>query len=311
MRVTRPALVSRGLGWRSDVVALALPLVSAGLGALTIAGIVTHQPWALTGIAAALLVAGAAGIVRPRLPAPTGEGPTDTTESLVLVAVNLKFDSTDPDAGVRSALAAQPDVLVVSEVTQHTDRLLSAAFPKRVVTVEALRVRNNGVAIYSAVPIDEMDPLPGFANEVLRVRVNGPAPFVLYAVHLPRPVLRYDGSTGLAGFEAFRAAVRRLDAMARAETDPVVITGDLNLSDRTSGYVTLAEGRRDALRTGWAGTTFLGGLRWRALMLRIDHMFIPADWCAQGADSFSLASSDHRGIRAQISPGRAASSRRQ
>ena len=90
---------------------------------------------------------------------------------------------------------------------------------------------------------------------------------------------------------------------ARLERDPVVIAGDLNLSDRAHGYRLLCEGRRDAVRGSFARSTFVGdGLMWRLLKLRIDHIFIPADWSHGGGSSFKLIGSDHHGVRADIGP---------
>jgi endonuclease/exonuclease/phosphatase family metal-dependent hydrolase len=101
---------------------------------------------------------------------------------------------------------------------------------------------------------------------------------------------------------AHRRAVHRLDDVIRAEAEPVVLTGDLNLCDRMEGYRVLTAGRLDAMRTTRARSTFFGGWRWRLLMFRIDHCVVPGDWGVADAGTFAIDASDHRGIRARIGP---------
>ncbi len=58
--------------------------------------------------------------------------------------------------------------------------------------------------------------------------------------------------------------------------------GDLNMSDRTLSYRILDGSLRDAMRTsGWPRSTYHGEI-WPIFLLRIDHLFIPKDWCGGG-----------------------------
>jgi endonuclease/exonuclease/phosphatase (EEP) superfamily protein YafD len=87
-----------------------------------------------------------------------------------------------------------------------------------------------------------------------------------------------------------------------AETTPVIVAGDLNLSDRSEGYRWLDDRFDDAMRTGWwAASTYRHGL-WRALLLRIDHLFVPEDWCAVDAGTFRVPGSDHMAVEATVGP---------
>ncbi len=284
--------------WFGDLLVLALPL---GCIALVVLGIVLLAIRVPTSIVAATggVFAGCVAhcaLPRQRVAAPPPAAP------VLLVSVNLQYDSADPRATVRSALDARPDVLVACEVTTVTEALLRAAFPYHLVSQDALRINDNAVGIYSHLPFEELAPLPPLGREALRIRVNGPHPFVLCAVHLPRPVIVHDGSTGLASMAEHRRAVHRLDDAVRAEVEPVVLIGDLNLSDRTVGYRVLTAGRLDAMRTTCARSTYTGSWRWRVLMFRIDHCVIPADWGVADAGTFTIEGSDHRGIRAKIGP---------
>ena len=53
--------------------------------------------------------------------------------------------------------------------------------------------------------------------------------FVVYAVHLPNPLHQTT-------FAEQREPMEQLLAAIDAETDPVIVAGDLNLSDRSDGY---------------------------------------------------------------------------
>ncbi len=292
-------LIAR-LGSFGDMIALALPMI--GLGALTVGVwcIVTHRPWTIVAGFASLFIVAAIAVVVPRLPDTTGP-PTD---AITLVATNLLYDNPAIERGVASAMAQHPDVLVVSELNQDADRLLSAEFPYRLVTERSLQRENYAEGVYSTFPLEELDAPTGLDDQMLRVRVTGPAPFILYAVHLPRPTFGAGGPNGShsVSFAQNRFDARRLDSLAAAEGEPVVIAGDLNLSDRTSGYTTLHSDRIDAVRTRWATTSYVGGFIWTLFALRIDHIFIPKDWCAASGGSFEIVGSDHEGVRSSIGP---------
>jgi endonuclease/exonuclease/phosphatase (EEP) superfamily protein YafD len=38
------------------------------------------------------------------------------------------------------------------------------------------------------------------------------------------------------------------------------------------------------------------------LLLRIDHVFVPGDWCADDGGRFPLTGSDHRGVKVTVGP---------
>ena len=288
----------RRLSWFGDEIAVALPLLTYAAAAVALLSIIQRRPWPAVAACASVFVVSAVVIVVPRLPDRTGP----PNQPIVLVAVNMLHDNPTVSAGVASALAQHPDVLVVSELTRAADELFAAAFPYRLVTEGPLQHENYAEGVYSTFPLEEMDAPKGLDNQVLRLKVGGPAPFILYAVHLPRPALSKTHQRHNATFEEHRLDAMRLDSIADVESGPVVIAGDLNLSDRTSGYAALAGGRHDALRTRWSGTTYVGGLVWELLGLRIDHIFVPGDWCAADGGHFTIAGSDHDGVRSTIGP---------
>ncbi|MEO5898604.1 MAG: endonuclease/exonuclease/phosphatase family protein [Ilumatobacteraceae bacterium] len=280
-------------GWRGDVVGLAMPVVLASSFLVAATLVFVRPSWCIVPVAVVLVSAFV--IVAPRWPARTA-APVDP---LRLAAVNLQFDSGEAAAGVRDAVAVGADVLVVSELTPVTDEMLRVAYPYRVVSADLLHSRF-GEGVYATVPLTALATPPGITDQLLRVAVGAVTPFVVYAVHLPRPTFDEPAPAAMISFDGQRAAAFALDRAVDAEQGPVVISGDLNLSDRTSGYRKLAAGRVDATRTGWAGSTYKGSLVWRLLLLRIDHIFLPADWCSRDGSTFQLSGSDHDGVAATI-----------
>lgn len=281
-------------GWFGDVVGVAMPVVLASSFLVAATVVVVRPSWCTAPVAVVLVSAFV--VVAPRWPARTAA----PVEPVRLAAVNLQFDSEDAAAGVRDAIAVGADVLVVSELTPVTDEMLRVAYPYRVVTEDLLRGGRFGEGVYAKVPLTVLESPPGITDQMLRVAVGAVTPFVLYAVHLPRPTFEEPAPAAMIGFGGQRAAAFALDRAVDAESGPAVITGDLNLSDRTSGYRRLASGRVDATRTGWAGSTYKGSLMWRLLLLRIDHIFLPADWCSRDGSTFHLSGSDHDGVAATI-----------
>lgn len=135
----------------------------------------------------------------------------------------------------------------------------------------------------------------------IRLRVDGPGgPFVLYALHSRAPVPFRNGGGKVDPAEQRRLLDDLLEA-ATAERLPVVIAGDMNMPDRTSSYRAYAADLHDAVRSSFAWPT---SLKWfqAPLLLRIDHIWISDDWCAEGGGSFPLTGSDHRGVEAAVGP---------
>jgi endonuclease/exonuclease/phosphatase (EEP) superfamily protein YafD len=281
-------------GWVGDVVGLAMPAVAAGSVLVVVVLLLVRPGWCAA--PATVLVVGAYVVLGPRWAQHTSApvGPVR------LAAVNLQFDTVDAAGGVRDAVAVGADVLVVSELTPATDDLLRTQFPYRVVTDDLLRDDRFGEGVYARIPLTKLDAPAGVVDQFLRVAVAGPTPFVLYAAHLYRPTFQRPAPAAMIGFPGQRSQVFALDRAADLEGGPVVIAGDLNLSDRTSGYRRLATHRIDATRTGWAGSTFHGSFLWSLLLLRIDHVFVPDDWCARSASTFHLSGSDHDGVVTSI-----------
>jgi endonuclease/exonuclease/phosphatase family metal-dependent hydrolase len=132
-------------------------------------------------------------------------------------------------------------------------------------------------------------------GRVLRAIVRAPSgPFVVYAVHALNPA--YEST-----FAEQLDFIDRLRRAALAETMPVVIAGDFNMSDRQLGYRNMVASFRDASRAGWAADTYDHGV-WRALLLRIDYLFVDPSWCAADSLRIAVPGSDHEAVEATVGP---------
>lgn len=286
-------LLRDALGVVGDVVAILLPALVA---ALVVAGVVAarrRREWLVP--VGSVLVMGTVAVVGPWLP--TDAGPVRSGGTVTVAAANLMHVLT-PTA---SLLAVAPDVLVVAEAPE--DQRVSTLEPLLASTYRYRETSWNGpgVAVFSRLPMRLLDG-PGPELPGMRLLVQGPAgPFVLYALHVPRPWLTDEG-----GFQAtvaeHHAIMTALAARIAAETGPAVVAGDLNSPDRGRDYRTLVGTTRlvDAARSG--AVTFSSTGQWTPLLLRIDHLMVTAGWCGDAARQIDLPGSDHRGVTATVGP---------
>ncbi|WP_328307309.1 endonuclease/exonuclease/phosphatase family protein [Actinomycetospora sp. NBC_00405] len=273
------------LGLVGDVVAIVLPVLAV---VAAVAALVVGRQRGLVA-AVSVLVAGTVAVVGPWTPVDTG--PVRPGAAVTVASANV----TGLETTLPALRAAAADVLVVVEDTRSIDRELDEDHPHRVYSRGT-----PSVGVYSRFPVRLLDgtgpDLPG-----LRVAVDAPTPFVLYAMHVPRPWWTGGGSYQATPAEHRRLVVALADRVAH-EPGPVVVAGDLNSTDRGRDYRLLADdtGLTDVMRDGWTGPTSV--TQWQAFLLRIDHLMVGPGWCGEGPRRFPLAGSDHDGITAGVGP---------
>lgn len=275
-------------------VAILLPLLALGAVVLLLAVAWLFRSREIALLVASGIVVTLVAVVAPWTPASTGP-PRDGVR---LVAANVFGNNQHRAAVTRDLLAAKADVLVVSELTTrqaHVADSLDASYPYR------LGEDHDEVRVWSNFPL-QGNVVTGEINGAngAEVTVQAPAgPFLLYALHLYRPSLRALGDQVTVEEQA--RLVRKLNERMATADLPVVVAGDLNLTDRGTAFRAMAKNRRDAARAGWTGPTSFRA-RNRPLLLRIDHLLIPRDWCTADAHRVRLTGSDHRGVAARIGP---------
>ncbi|HVW35411.1 MAG TPA: endonuclease/exonuclease/phosphatase family protein [Acidimicrobiia bacterium] len=289
----------RNLGFVFDLVAIGLPVGLAGAAlALAVAGAVRHRPELAAGVVSCLLAAGVV-VVGPGRPEPV---PPPVT-ALRIVSANVNSHNRSLDRAVADALAQRGDLVLLIEAGKGTV-VPPADYPT------VIRPKYSNQVILSRFPARLLDrPAVWPKNfRAHRLQVEAPSgPVVVYVVHLVRPHLGPRRIWRIRSqMHAQRKERESLLAAARAETVPVVLAGDFNTPDRSSGYRHLRSRFRDAMRARRAGPTYMGRgwskLLWRPFLLRIDHVFMPEDWCSGRPERFTLHGSDHRGVAVDVGP---------
>jgi endonuclease/exonuclease/phosphatase (EEP) superfamily protein YafD len=284
------------LGNFGQTLAIVGPLVLVGVVALHVAAfVIRRRYWIVTAVSlAAWLVSGSVMILSPRAPIHFGT-PHDP---VTIAAANLHFSNSHPLDAARDVVARHADVVVVSEGTLQSEPVISAAYRYHVNS--AYHDAGYSEYVASRFPL-RLRAAPADLGQAVVVEVMAPAPFVLVGVHLPRAGIDLPYLHGNYSIGAQREAVRAITKVVDASALPVVVAGDMNISDRTANYHLLVAHRRDAMRTGWAGTTFRT-FPLNLLELRIDHVIIDRSWCARHATRFHPTGSDHESLQVEIGP---------
>jgi endonuclease/exonuclease/phosphatase (EEP) superfamily protein YafD len=233
----------------------------------------------------------AAVVVVPRI----GQEAVEPAVPITIAFANVYDQNHDPQAAAEDLLDTGADVVVAAEATEEFRDAI-----EEVDTEHRYQFDDGQLLVHAHWPIEFLEAPPVVPEgRAILVRLLQPqvSPISLLVLHAPNP-------SSATTFAQQTRQVEKIDAAAedlQAE-GPVIIVGDLNLSDRTSGYRELATTFRDVMRAGsWAHNTYPGGI-WRLALLRIDHIFVGRDWCATAPDVFNVTGSDHRGIEAVIGP---------
>jgi endonuclease/exonuclease/phosphatase (EEP) superfamily protein YafD len=277
-----------------DVVGTGLPLlfpaVALGIG---VYAAVRKRRLLVVGVVSWLL-AGAVAVVGPWRPQPV----PPPVQGFRVVAANVNSRNPTIGRAAADALAQGGDLVLLIEAGkgQWTP-------PPDYTTV--IRPQYSAQVILSRFPARLLDKPPNWPNDFRAHRLEVDAPFgriVVYLAHLKRPHL---GPRRILRIRSqLQAQHREREALlrsARAETVPVVLVGDFNTSDRSRPYRRISGRFRDAMRTGWSGPTYVKPM-WRPFLLRIDHIFVPRNWCSARAERFTLHGSDHRGLAVDVGP---------
>lgn len=292
----------------SDIVGLLAPLL-ATVSFVVLVAVAAVRPtlpatFAWGAAACSCLVFGAAATIGPWLP---NDGP-DPVSPTRLVAANLRFGNTSADA-VGDLLGRSPDILVIAETNgSHYLDLVSQLGPP-----DASGGGGTGCSIPGPGGCDALNVWSEYPIRVagdqstatrlrgLRLEADTPGGrVVVFAVH-PEAPYRLLGSGGRTSPSRLRSLLDELVEAVERESRPVVVVGDLNVTDRQSGYRQLAGTLKDAMRDGVATPT-ASRVMARPLLARLDHMFIDESWCSAATASFTVSGSDHRGISADIGP---------
>ena len=232
-----------------------------------------------------------------------------------VLVFNLLWINRDVDAIASAIGAADPDLVALPELTPAVDAALAerfgARYPYR--TLHSLPGAAFGVGIYSRWPFDDLGSLQtglGLRSAVVDVHTSqGDVHFL--ALH-PRATL--VSSESLEVFrrgidESFRAREAQLAAVCHSldewGTGPVILAGDLNMTEFSDAYRCLHRRLHDGYRLAgpgfghtWPATDVGRGLpTWLPSLTRIDYVFYSDHWRAlDGQVIRSETGSDHRPV---------------
>jgi hypothetical protein len=276
----------RDLGPAMQLVAFALPLlVAASLLGLVVAAFDGKRIATLL-VAASVALFGWTAIMGPRTAQPSPP-PADP-----LRVATISVPDRDADAkGVAAAIArARADVVLVAAPSK---RIRDAALQ-----VDGYRgsIVRAPFVLLARFPVEQLPLAKGLAKELtIRVRVDRPeGSFIVYGAN--------TGGSPLDGTLETPVRPDRLREAIVAEQLPAVLMGDLGITDRSTEYRSFVEVMRDAMRAGGRAQSTLVSPLWTPLLLRVDHVFTWASWCARGGEGFAVPGTDHVGLSVAVGP---------
>lgn len=259
----------------------------------------------LIGVYALVTLVGALWILPPLIPA---SSPSDAEGTVFdIISFNFFPDNTRPDDAVEWISAYAPDIIALQELPTDISMLepFELAYPYSAVDSERAES-----AIYSQYPIIESEIIDLALSPVQRLvlDVNGQA-VAVYNVHVFMPlndreadwtILRYDEARRDADLDALLARINE-------ELLPVILIGDLNMTEWSPKYHAFAELLNDAYRTSswgigatWpasASEDFAGGY---PRLFRIDYVWTSESIEAVSAFVGSNLGSDHLPLRVEL-----------
>jgi len=234
-------------------------------------------------------------------------GPTFT-----VMAYNVLYRNTDADGIAASVEAHAPDFFGLRELEQPMAHVLESRFAGRY----PYRRVEPGCGFFSRYPILRYEAFrlaqgEGQWAQQLVLDIDG-HPVNVLSVHPRSPPLRGFRPFGLplgipTGFanQGRDADVR--DVLVRLEEvdSPLIVIGDLNLTDQQDLYVSLTRHLRDAHHeSGWGmGFTFTRFPRLGLPLWRIDYVFHSPDLVALSTVVGDYGGSDHRPVIARLAFG--------
>ena len=295
-----------------EYVAIGLPLIIAVTAVVAIGvSLLRRSTLALT-FALSMLVFFAVTVIAPMRPTSAAV----PTSSVRVATMNLGlYWFSDNDAGF-FVFQEEPDILVGVELAESHDAefrerfefaeseiipLLEQQQNESGLTPVGETFRQNGlpsIGVYSNVPIAVLeDPLqdvfpgglPGFRLQVEAAE----GPFILYALHIPRP-FPGEGAYQLPASDHVEL-VEAIAVAIEAEELPVLLAGDLNTVDRGQSYRRLTNDLNDGMRqSGWAVPTAARSVVRAFFFARLDHLLVTDELCVSGGASFDTRYADHR-----------------
>jgi len=247
------------------------------------------------GACAALIAAGAvsAAAVLPYLPSPLPQ-PSAAPATLKVLSVNVSYRQFAVRRLLDLVREADPDVLIVQELTPHAERVLAdfdTAFPHyRKFPADG----PTGIGLWSRYELESSATFALGRLPAIEARVRAPqGSFTVIGAHLSSPV------------RPRRAASRNLELRALGERSaaidgPLVVAGDFNITPY-SPYFTewlAASGLTDSRRGRTLSASWPTMLPWFAIP--IDHVAVNSGFAILSHRRLANFESDHYGVLVEL-----------
>ncbi|MCC6628179.1 MAG: endonuclease/exonuclease/phosphatase family protein [Chloroflexi bacterium] len=288
--------------WPVELMGYVAPVALLPLALLALAvGWPGRRRRGLAWIVAGLLVVDVAGRGLP--PSPTTAAPVDTGMGLTVLTYNLGNGLTEPARLAAMLRESGADIVGLQEVTAATAAALATnladRYPHQAVSGDGIP----GKAVLSRYPIvtvTSLDLAPGRPDLRADIDVDG-RPLTVSVAH-PAPPRLHAGGIGIT--DATRRQREQLTALATTGT-PVLLLGDLNLTDRHAAYHRLtAAGLTDAFAAAGTGPGFTMPARLGPAPLlpfmRIDYIWHTGHLTTRAAWVGPDAGSDHLPVLARL-----------
>ena len=256
--------------------------------------VMKRKKWLIS--AAAGVVLGLAFTIPPLFwvaPAARSATPENTIKVL---SHNLEYTNNNYEAELREIEAAKADVVVLMEVTyewkKHLERL-EDIYEQHLIEAESGQF---GIAMFSNLPDTEMqlEDFSGYDMQSIVAHMKlGDQKITVVGTHPPPAV----------GGGLFEMRKWYLESVARnlaVETDPLIVTGDLNITSSGADYRKLLKNLqlRSAsvpFRSTWSPFGIPG------ISARLDHMLVSEEWSTVSNKIGPSVGSDHRMLITELS----------
>ncbi len=273
----------------------AWPLVTLPALAVVAGAVLVRRP--VAGIAGALCLAVVLTAWWPTWFGAVGAGPA-SGQRLRLLALNVQYTKDTGAAASRQIRAADPDVVVLSELSARSSRDLDLRQYRY--RWERPQRTAFGQGVYSRWPLRDISTWTVSGISMVRLTLAAPTgPVRLYQVHTIAP-------QNAAGRRVWKEQLARLRDMLHGEHQPVIASGDFNASHWNDRFASLLGGAQQLADAG-AGRGYLAtwpsGDRLLPLVLPLDHVLVSRGIGVRGFHRLGSIGSDHRGVLAELNLG--------
>lgn len=253
------------------------------------------------GACAVLVAAGAVSAVPvlPYLPSP-GDASTAASAPLKVLTVNVSFRQFAARRLLEIIREADPDVVVVQELTPHAESVLAD------LDVQFPHLRKFpadgplGIGLWSRLPLESSTIFALGRAPAIEARLRGPSGAVtIIGVHLRAP-------TTPARAASRNRELRELAVRTAAISGPLIVAGDFNVTPYSPYFSDWLEASSltDTRRGRTLSVTWPTTLPW--LGIPIDHVAVSDDFAVLSHHNLPNFESDHYGVLVELalrSPG--------